>query len=419
MSIRTESDPPGTVLITGAAAGIGRAAAILFAHEGWRCVLVDHDAQRLQQLQEELETHHAHPHVCKTVDLTDAAKLPEIALNLPELDALINNAGISQAGATALEPLQSETSARLVSLNLLAPARVVQTCHQHLKRHARIANVTSGAALRAIPARGLYSPSKSGLLEQTRALARARPHWTVTSLAPGFVRTELVQQLLDSGNLRAEQVLAKVPLGRIAEPWEMAQALFFLGTQAPPQMSGHTLVVCGGSSVYGGSQSLAAANYACLPPDSVLDWHITASSPQAWHDIGLVNQGSWSLASRYEAMLDASALRVPAGHVLKSVQGIASTFYQQASGPASLTLLLPSRAVPWEHAGDLAASRMLVSTLAVEWGSQGLRINALEISDAQSPSDYAPLIRYVGGPTAQYLTGQTFCLGHNPPKDNA
>jgi len=410
------------VLITGAASGIGKATAELFAHKGWRCVLLDRDLERLQQLQAQLVSPHPQAHLCRVLDLTDPAGIQALGQDLPELDALINNAGMSHSGASALASVDEEVPARLLALNLAAPARMVQACTHRLRTGARIVNIASGAGLRAIPHRGLYSPSKAGLLAQTRALAQAQPAWTVTALAPGFVRTELVQHLIDSGRLHPAEAVSKVPLGRMAEPWEMAQALYFLAAQAPAPLSGHTLAVCGGSSVYGGSQKLPQAEYDSLSPDTPLHLTTLGPLPPAWSSTGQTVEVSKTDASApvYSGYVDGSACLVPDGQVLRAVQTAASHFLQrQTRGPASLTLLLPSRQVPWALAGDRAAARMLVSTLAAEWGAKGLRINAIEGADRVSPDHGWPLLRFMAGAGAQYLTGQTLCLNDNAPGDDA
>ncbi len=410
------------MLITGAASGIGKATAELFARQGWRCVLLDQDLERLQQLQAQLVSQQPQAHLCHALDLTDPAGIQALGQDLPELDALINNAGMSHSGASALVSVDDEVPARLLALNLAAPARMVQACSHRLRSGAHIVNVASGAGLRAIPYRGLYSPSKAGLLAQTRALAQARPAWTVTALAPGFVRTELVQQLIDSGKLHPAEAVCKIPLGRMAESWEMAQALYFLAAQAPALLTGHTLSVCGGSSVYGGSQPLPKAEYTDMPPDTPL--HLTAlgALPPTWQMAAQCGEATAARteARTYKGYLDGSACLASDGQVLRSVQQAAAHFLQQQPrGPASLTLLLPSHQVPWEQAGDRAAARMLVSTLAAEWGAKGLRINAIEGADRVSADQAWPLLRFMAGAGAQYLTGQTVSLKDNAPGDDA
>jgi NAD(P)-dependent dehydrogenase (short-subunit alcohol dehydrogenase family) len=65
------------------------------------------------------------------------------------------------------------------------------------------------------------------------------------------------------------------------------------------------------------------------------------------------------------------------------------------------------------HAGDLASAKMLVSTLAVEWGAKGLRINAIEVAENITPLHFLPLLHFLAGTKAQYVTGQTLCLSQN------
>lgn len=422
MPRRSAPRSAGTVLITGAASGIGKATAELFARKGWRCVLLDWDLAHLQQLQTQLVSSHPQAHLYRVLDLTDPAGLQSLEQDLPELDALINNAGMSHPGASALASVDEEVPARLLALNLAAPSRMVQACTQRLLAGARIVNIASGAGLRAIPHRGLYSPSKAGLLAQTQALAKARPAWTVTALAPGFVRTELVQDLIDSGRLHPAEAISKVPLGRMAEPWEMAQALYFLAAQAPASLSGQTLAVCGGSSVYGGSQKLPRAEYTSLSPDTPLHLKALGPLPPAWPSTGLTGETNRTDTScpSYNGYVDGSACLAPEGQVLRATQTAASHFLQrQPAGPASLTLLLPKRQVSWEQAGDSAAARMLVSTLAAEWGAKGLRINAIEWADRVSPDHGWRLLRFIAGAGAQYLTGQTLYLSANTSGDDA
>lgn len=380
---------PRHVLITGAAAGIGRATALRLARDGWHCVLVDADATRLAQLAADWPAEAPAPQV-RAIDLCDAAQIAALAgADLPPLDALINNAGMSAGGRDALDA----ESQRLLALNLEAPARLVQACTSRLRPGARIVNVASGAGLRAIPWRGLYSPSKAALIAQTRALAQARPDWTVTALAPGFVRTELVQQLIDSGRLVPAQATAKIPLGHMAEPEDMAEALCFLAGEGARPLSGELLVLDGGSSVCGGSQPLPPAEAPLPPLDRVC-------TPQ--------EAGASTGTGGYPAVLDASLMTAPPGQWLATLQAAARRFRLAHPMQASLTLLVPAAqpALPWAQAGDPAAARMLLHTLAAEWGSQGRRINALAIDGPGVDAATQALLAFVAGPRSRFLTGQ-------------
>ncbi|WP_035515979.1 SDR family NAD(P)-dependent oxidoreductase, partial [Paraburkholderia nodosa] len=171
-----------TVLITGSASGIGWAAAQRFAAADWRCVLVDRNGAALDRLVSGLPATAGAPHLVRVADLTQPDQIAALALGAPALDAIINNAGMSDSSNVPLAEQGAAQLARLVALNLDAPARVYAALARVLRPGARIVNVASGAGLHAIPWRGAYSPSKAGLIVQTRALARARPELRVSAL---------------------------------------------------------------------------------------------------------------------------------------------------------------------------------------------------------------------------------------------
>jgi len=397
-----------TVLITGAASGIGRDAARLFAAAGWQCVLVDHNEAALHALGRTLPSPASSPHVLRTVDLTDPAQIASLRDGTPALDAVLNNAGMSDASNTPLAEQSPAQMARLLALNLAAPAAVVDACTPLIKPGARIVNVASGAGLHAIPWRGAYSPSKAGLIAQTRALAAARPDWCVTVLAPGFVRTELVDGLIEAGRIKPENAVGKIPLGRMALPAEMAQALFFLASAGAGPLRGQVLAFNGGSSIFGGSQRFEPATLEPLPLDLPTRLEVRGGDAIPWQ----VAATEGSAQQQYDACLDVSPLSTAGPGLLQAVHAAATRFHARYRQQGSLTLLLPrTRQVRWQDAGDDAAARMLVSTLACEWGARALRINALEVPEDLDPGSLHPLLGFVCGPAAQYLTGQTLVCG--------
>ena len=392
-----------TVLITGAASGIGRDTARLFAAAGWQCVLADYNEEALYRLGRELPAAPAAAHVLRLVDLTDAPQIARLVDGLPALDAILNNAGMSDASNTPMVEQGWPQLGRLLALNLQAPAAVIDACAGVLKPGARIVNVASGAGLHAIPWRGAYSPSKAGLIAQTRALAQARPDLCVTVLAPGFVRTELVQGLIQAGRIKPEAAVAKIPLGRMAAPAELAQALYFLASTGAQPLAGQVLAVNGGSSIYGGSQAFAPAALEPLPLDLPTRLEVVGGDGTPWQAIAPPHvQGP-----HYAACLELSPLSADPGSVLQTVHAAAARFAAAYRQQASLTLLLPpAQTGRWQDAGDDAAARMLVSTLACEWGGRALRINALEVPRGMQPRRLHPLLHYVCGAAAQFLTGQ-------------
>ncbi|MGB3072319.1 MAG: SDR family oxidoreductase [Ottowia sp.] len=397
-----------TVLITGAASGIGRDTAQLFAESGWQCVLVDRNAEALQQLGRSLPPPASAAHVLRTIDLTSQEQIASLGEGTPALDAILNNAGMSDSSNTPLAEQDYAQLERLLALNLAAPAAVVNACAPLLKRGARIVNVASGAGLHAIPWRGAYSPSKAGLIAQTKALAQARPDWCVTVLAPGFVRTELLDGLIQAGRLDPVNAVSKIPLGRMASPAEMAQAHFFLASAGARPLSGQILAVNGGSSIFGGSQRFAPTALAPLPLDLPTGLEVLGGDTMPWEAVA----PRPSAEPHYPATLDLSPLYSKPGHVLQAVHAAGSRFSAAHTEKASLTVLLPAgTALPWQDAGDTAAARMLVSTLACEWGARALRINALEVPPNLPPSSLRALLRFVCGPAAQFLTGQSLVCG--------
>ncbi|MBO9647599.1 MAG: SDR family oxidoreductase [Variovorax sp.] len=397
-----------TVLITGAASGIGRDAARLFAAAGWQCMLVDHNEAALHALGRTLPPLSSSAHVLRTIDLTDPAQVASLRDGTPALDAVLNNAGMSDASNTPLAEQTPAQMAQLLALNLAAPAAVVDACTPLLKPGARIVNVSSGAGLNAIPWRGAYSPSKAGLIAQTLALAAARPDWCVTVLAPGFVRTELVDGLIQAGRIKPENAVGKIPLGRMALPAEMAQALFFLASPGAAPLHGQVLAFNGGSSVFGGSQRFEPATLEPLPLDLPVRLEVVGGDGAPWRAVAIEP----ATGPHYDACLDLSPLSCEGPSLLQTVHAAATRFHTRNAQQASLTLLLPRpRNARWQDAGDAAAARMLVSTLACEWGGRALRINALEVPEDFDPESLHPLLRFVCGPAAQYLTGQTLVCG--------
>lgn len=381
-----------TVLLTGAASGIGRATARRLARDGWRCILVDRNAQALRSLADELGA----AHVLRVADLTDPAQIAALAEGLPPLHALINNAGMTDDSSQPIIGQDPAGWQRLLDLNLRAPARLPLALRERLVPGARIVNVASGAGLRAIPWRGAYSPSKAGLIAQTRAMAKAFPAWRFTVLCPGFVRTELIAGLIEAGRLDPARAVAKIPLGRLGEPEDIACALAFLASAGSAALTADLLAVDGGSSIFGGSQAYTPSAHAPVACDTPLALRV---------------QGPWAgpreaAGEGYPAVLDTRVLACPPGQRLDAI--VQAARQAAPDRPYSLTVLLPrDPEETWEGAGERAAARMLISTLACEWGPMAARVNAVEIPAGADPAACLPLLRFVAGAQAQYLTGQT------------
>lgn len=397
-----------TVLITGAASGIGRAAAMLFAGRGWQCMLVDRDAQALAALLPVLPSHGGRAHISRVVDLTRTADIFSLADPALPLDAVINNAGMSDTSGLPLIQQDGTQLERLLALNLQAPAYMVEALSAQLVPGARIVNVASGAGLHVIPWRGAYSASKAGLIAQTRALAKARPDLRVSVLCPGFVRTELVEELIACGRLSPVAAVAKIPLGRMAQPQEMAQALFFIASVEAAPLSGECISIDGGSAVFGGSKAFLPSIHENMPFETKVAFQLFGSPDAEWERALAVRQTSPAQAM-YAATVDFSTLAAGKGQLLQAVHQAAARYASSNKAGSSLTLLLPAEKqgeTAWQTSGDRAAARMLVATLACELGPQAMRINAIEMDADSSPAVLAPVVQFVAGACAQFLTGQ-------------
>lgn len=401
-----------TVLITGAASGIGRATADFFAEKNWRCILVDCDEVKLHDLSKVLPSPSEGSHSFEWLDLTSTQDIEALASRVPSLDALINNAGITDSLNV---PLVNQTEAHfksLLKLNLQVPADLTLALNASLKPGAHIVNVSSGAGLKAIPWRGAYSPSKAGLIAQTQALAKSRPDLCVTVLCPGFVRTDLVERLIASGRLKVEAAVAKIPMGRMAGPAEMAAALYFLASSAAVPLSGQQICVDGGSSVFGGSRPYATAAHVPRPWRTPMALNVKGAEVSDW-----LAPSNLTTETPYQACLDLSLMSLKPAQALNQLRQIATEFADQYTAQASLTVLIPLQSgESWQDAGHSAAIRMLISSLACEWGPQSLRINALEIPTTMSACEVAPVVHFLAGASAQYITGQTWVLNPTAKK---
>ena len=192
-------------------------------------------------------------------DFTDAAApqaLWHAALDAfgGRIDVLINNAGIFDAS-----PLDQPHDAwvadweRTMRVNLTASAELCRLAVRHWQEHAsagRIVNVASRAAYRGdSPAHWHYAASKAGMVAMTKTIARAYAGENILAFAicPGFTMTGMAEDYLESRG--GEKLLADIPLGRVAEPAEIANAARYLALEAPPSMTGAVIDINGASYV--------------------------------------------------------------------------------------------------------------------------------------------------------------------------
>ncbi len=225
-------------IITGAAQGIGRRTAEIFAVAGYSLALLD-----LQPCTATLASIRAigADAVDFTGDITNESVVEAAAEAIRErwkrVDVLVNNAGISSIAPA--ETVDVQTFRRVLEVNLVAPFLLARTFGKVMlqQRSGSIVNVASIAGLAGIADRAPYNASKHGLIGLTRTLASEWGGRGVRSNAvcPGWVKTEMDQADQATGSYTDEDIIGVNPMGRFATPDDIARAILFL---ADPEQSG-------------------------------------------------------------------------------------------------------------------------------------------------------------------------------------
>ena len=241
------------VLVTGASRGIGRAAAELLAERGARVAV--HYASNRDAAEDVRAGLPGAGHVTVAADLgeTDAlgSLVEEVLGRFGRLDVLVNNAGIFESHVPTEASFEEWKRAwdRTLAVNLLGPAHLSFLVGRRMVEQGggRIVNVSSRGAFRGEPDAPAYGASKAGLNALGQSLAKAfAPHGVVVcTVAPGWVETDMAADHLRGP--KGDAIRSQSPLGRVATPREVAEAIAFLSRPGNESLTGCVLDVNGAS----------------------------------------------------------------------------------------------------------------------------------------------------------------------------
>jgi 3-oxoacyl-[acyl-carrier protein] reductase len=237
-------------LVTGASRGIGRAIALALAARGVEVVAAAR-GDHAQPLVEEIRAAGGRAALA-SMDVTDAAAVEAVVsatlARTGRLDVLVNNAGINR-DRLMLRMTEDDWDA-VIGTNLKSVFGYSKAAYPVMmrQRSGRIVNMTSVVGVMGNAGQTNYAASKAGIIGFTKSLARelGSRGVTVNAVAPGYVETDMTAAMPDAAK---QAMLGSVPLGRPAQPAEIASAVLFLASSSAAYITGHVLMVDGGMAM--------------------------------------------------------------------------------------------------------------------------------------------------------------------------
>jgi meso-butanediol dehydrogenase/(S,S)-butanediol dehydrogenase/diacetyl reductase len=245
-----------SAIITGAASGIGKATARLFAKEGAKLVLADVNEEALQEVAEQISTE-GETAVARKTDMAveeEVEKLIALAVEAhSHIDILCNNAGIT-SGYPSVEDEDAAEWQRIFSVNLMGAVFATKHVARHMqeRRSGAIVNTASVAGIRSGAGGNAYSASKAALINftQTSACDLGAFNVRVNAVCPGLIETGMTKPVFDYARMQGKEAKLgyRCELRRYGRPEEVAAAILFLASDEASYITGQALPVDGGNT---------------------------------------------------------------------------------------------------------------------------------------------------------------------------
>lgn len=239
-----------TALVTGASRGIGRAIALRLAEDGANvAVIYAGSADKAEAVVNEITALgvNAKAYRCNVADSATVNETVKAVTNdLGKIDILVNNAGITRDGL--MLRMKDEDFDAVLDTNLKGAFNMIRACYSGFirKKSGRIINISSASGIMGNAGQANYSASKAGVIGLTKSVARelASRGITCNAVAPGFIQTDMTENLGDNNPL-----LNSIPLGRMGKPEDIAAAVAFLASDSAAYITGEVLKVDGGLAI--------------------------------------------------------------------------------------------------------------------------------------------------------------------------
>ena len=245
-------------LVTGAGQGIGRSISLCFAKEGADLILDDILEEELHGTVEKIRSlgREALPVIADISESDQVAFMVSKAIEkFHGIDILVNNAGVHETGPAEDFPEQSWD--RVFGTDLKGVFICSQVVGREMIKRGKgsIINISSIAGFHALPGRVAYCTAKAAVRMFTKVLAIewAKYNIRVNAIAPGYVRTQMVEGLIERGVLEEEKLDQIIPMNRISQPYEIGPMVLMLASEESSYVTGVTLLVDGGWAARGAS----------------------------------------------------------------------------------------------------------------------------------------------------------------------